>query len=134
MKSIARRVSDGRMLGLIKAWLEMPVEEDDGKGGKRRTNRARRERKGTPQGPPMTPQTQKITFAIGVASSVRFRRTRAAFGRVRDRNGMANGDHILADLHLIHEEPDNTLPVGDVRGFGGQAQPIQESPSGFRPA
>ena len=25
MKSIARRVSDGRMLGLIKAWLEMPV-------------------------------------------------------------------------------------------------------------
>ena len=29
MKSIARRVSDGRMLRLIKAWLEMPVEEDD---------------------------------------------------------------------------------------------------------
>ena len=40
LKSVARRVSDGRMLGLIKAWLEMPVEEDDGKGGKRRTNRA----------------------------------------------------------------------------------------------
>ena len=31
MKSIARRVSDGRMLGLIKAWLEMPVMEEDGK-------------------------------------------------------------------------------------------------------
>ena len=30
MKSIARRVSDGRMLGLIKAWLEMPVEESSG--------------------------------------------------------------------------------------------------------
>ncbi len=29
MKSIARRVSDGRMLGLI-AWLEMPVIEEDG--------------------------------------------------------------------------------------------------------
>ena len=56
MKSLARRVSDGRMLGLIKAWLEMPVEEDDGKGGgKRRTNRARRERKGTPQGSPISP-------------------------------------------------------------------------------
>ena len=55
MKSIARRVSDGRMLGLIKAWLEMPVEEDDGKGGKRRTNRARRERKGVPQGAPISP-------------------------------------------------------------------------------
>ena len=55
MTSIARRVSDGRMLGLIKAWLEMPVEEDDGKGGKRRTNRARTERKGTPQGSPISP-------------------------------------------------------------------------------
>ena len=32
MKCIARRVSDGRMPGLIKAWLEMPVEEDDGEG------------------------------------------------------------------------------------------------------
>ena len=49
LKSFARRISDGRMLKLIKAWLEMPVEEDDGEGGKRRTNRARRERKGTPQ-------------------------------------------------------------------------------------
>ena len=55
MKSLARRISDGRMLGLIKAWLEMPVEEDDGKGGKRRTNRARKERKGTPQGSPISP-------------------------------------------------------------------------------
>ena len=33
MKSIARRVSDGRMLGLTKAWLKMPVIEEDGKGG-----------------------------------------------------------------------------------------------------
>ena len=40
---------------VIKAWLEMPVEEDDGKGGKRRTNRTRRERKGTPQGSPISP-------------------------------------------------------------------------------
>ena len=55
MKSVARRVSDGRTLGWIKLWLEMAVEEDDGKGGKRRTNRARRERKGTPQGAPISP-------------------------------------------------------------------------------
>ena len=43
------------MLGLIKAWLEMPVEGDDGEGGKRRTNRARRGRRGTPQGAPVSP-------------------------------------------------------------------------------
>ena len=48
MRCFARRISDGRILKLLKAWLEMAVQEDDGKGGKRRTNRARRERKGTP--------------------------------------------------------------------------------------
>ena len=60
LKSFARRVSDGRMLKLIKAWLEMPVEEDDGKGGKRRTNRARKERKGTPQGAPISPLASNL--------------------------------------------------------------------------
>ena len=60
MKSIARRVSDGRMLRLIKAWLEMPVVEEDGEGGTRRTNRARRERKGTPQGAPISPLLSNI--------------------------------------------------------------------------
>ena len=54
MRSVARRVSDGRVLGWIKAWLEMAVEEDDGHGGRRRTNRARREHKGTPQGSPIS--------------------------------------------------------------------------------
>jgi len=60
MKSVARRVSDGRMLGLIKAWLEMPVVEEDGTGGTRRTNRARKERKGTPQGAPISPLLSNI--------------------------------------------------------------------------
>ena len=55
LRSNARRVSDERMLGWVKAWLEMAVEEDDGRGGRRLTNRARRERKGTPQGSPNTP-------------------------------------------------------------------------------
>ena len=54
MKSVARRISDGRVLGWIRVWLEMAVEED-GRGGRRRTTRARRERKGTPQGAPISP-------------------------------------------------------------------------------
>src|SRR5436309_6576349 len=33
MKSVARRVSDGAMLHLIKMWLETPVEETDERGG-----------------------------------------------------------------------------------------------------
>ena len=48
------------MLGLIKAWLEMPVIEEDGKGGSRRTSRARKERKGTPQGAPISPLLSNI--------------------------------------------------------------------------
>ena len=68
LKSVARRVSDGRMLGWVKAWLEMAVEQDDGRGGKRRTNRARRERKGTPQGSPVSPLLSNIymrRFVLG---------------------------------------------------------------------
>ena len=51
--SLTRCLSDGRLLGWLKAWLEIAVEEDAGPGGPRRTNRARRERKGTPQGTPI---------------------------------------------------------------------------------
>jgi len=55
MKAVARRVSDRHLLGLIKAWLEMPVEEFDERGRKRRTTRNRDEGKGTPQGAPLSP-------------------------------------------------------------------------------
>jgi RNA-directed DNA polymerase len=55
MKSLARRVSDGAMLALIKSWLEMAVEEEDGKGGKRRTTLNKDSARGTPQGAPISP-------------------------------------------------------------------------------
>jgi RNA-directed DNA polymerase len=54
MKSVARRVSDGRLLGLIKVWLETPVEEQDERGRKRRTTRHKDEGQGTPQGAPLS--------------------------------------------------------------------------------
>ena len=68
IRSIARRVSDGRMLGWIKMWLEMAVIEDDGKGGKRRTNRARRERKGTPQD--TAPHSESAALAAARAADL----------------------------------------------------------------
>jgi len=55
LKTVARRVCDGTLLGLIKAWLEMPVEECDERGRKQRTTRNRDEGKGTPQGAPLSP-------------------------------------------------------------------------------
>jgi RNA-directed DNA polymerase len=55
MKSVARRISDGRVLGLIKAWLQTPVEEVDERGRKHRTTRNRDEGRGTPQGAPLSP-------------------------------------------------------------------------------
>ena len=60
LRSVARRVSDGRLPGWVKRWLEMAVVEDDGKGGQRCRNRARRERKGTPQGAPISPLLSNV--------------------------------------------------------------------------
>ncbi len=80
MKCFARRISDGRMLKLLKAWLEMPVEEDDGKGGVRRSSRARRERKGTPQGSPFSPLASNLymrRFVLGWKTLGYARRFRA---------------------------------------------------------
>ena len=55
MKSVARRVSDGSLLALIKRWLEAPVEESDERGRKRRTTRNKDEGRGSPQGAPLSP-------------------------------------------------------------------------------
>jgi RNA-directed DNA polymerase len=55
MKTVARRVCDGSVLGLIQAWLKMPVEECDERGRKQRTTRNKDEGRGTPQGAPLSP-------------------------------------------------------------------------------
>jgi len=50
MKCVARRVSDGRVLSLVKGWLEAAVEETDDQGKTTRTTRNKDEGRGTPQG------------------------------------------------------------------------------------
>src|ERR1700680_185144 len=67
LNSVARRVVDGAMLHLIKMWLEAPVEETDEHGNKRRSTRNRDDGRGTPQGAPSTPLTQKVIWASCLA-------------------------------------------------------------------
>ncbi len=55
MMSIARRISDRHVLALIKQWLVAPVEEIDKRGRRHRTTRAKNEKRGAPQGSPISP-------------------------------------------------------------------------------
>jgi len=68
LKSVARRVSDRRMLHLVKMWLEAPVEEVDERGRKKITTRNKDEGKGTPQGAPISPLLSNLEmrrFVLG---------------------------------------------------------------------
>ena len=55
MKSLARRISDRHVLALIKQWLVAPVEEIDKRGLRHRTTRAKDDKRGAPQGSPLSP-------------------------------------------------------------------------------
>ena len=55
MLCVARRVVDGKVLGLVKSWLECTVEEIDPKGRGTRTTVSRDTGRGIPQGAPISP-------------------------------------------------------------------------------
>ncbi len=62
LRSVARRVSDGAVLHLIKMWLKVPIEEYSDRG---KPTRKRPGNRGTPQGgvitpPTMFPKTSKV--------------------------------------------------------------------------
>jgi hypothetical protein len=55
LQCVVRRIVDRHILRLIKAWLVAPVDEDDGKGGTTRSRANRDNKRGTPQGSPISP-------------------------------------------------------------------------------
>src|SRR6266853_1233071 len=68
LKSVSRRIVDRRVLHLIKMWLDCPVEETDERGRKTRTTEARDNRRGIPQGSPLSPLLANIymrRFVVG---------------------------------------------------------------------
>jgi group II intron reverse transcriptase/maturase len=68
LRSVSRRVSDRHLLALIARWLETPVEEIDERGRPHRTTRARDEKRGTPQGAPISPLLSNLymrRFVLG---------------------------------------------------------------------
>jgi group II intron reverse transcriptase/maturase len=68
LRSLARRISDGAMMHVLKQWLCMAVEEEDERGRKHRTTRNRDEGKGTPQGAPISPMLSNLymrRFVLG---------------------------------------------------------------------
>lgn len=68
LRSVARRVVDRQMLHLIRMWLTAPVEETDRRGNQQRTTRNRDEKRGIPQGSPLSPLLSNVymrRFVLG---------------------------------------------------------------------
>jgi RNA-directed DNA polymerase len=59
MKCVARRISDGKMLHLLKMWLKVPVEERDDQGNRHMTG-GQGSTQGTPQGGVISPLLANI--------------------------------------------------------------------------
>ena len=83
-KQLARRIVDRRVLQLLKLWLGCAVEETDDRGRTIRTTGAKDQRRGIPQGSPISPLlTGFFTEAGRVESGRRRRAVRRPDGRRR---------------------------------------------------
>ena len=82
LRSVVRHVSDGRLPGWIGTWPKMAVNEDDGHGGMRRTNRPRRERKCRRKARRSRPRSATSTCAASFGAGIRWATTGASARRL----------------------------------------------------
>lgn len=62
LRSLGRRISDGTVLSVIRAWLKAPVEEQKRGRGNSRTTEAKDASRGTPQGGVISPLLANLYF------------------------------------------------------------------------
>jgi len=113
---IGRKVTDGRILALIKGFLEQSVME----GAKEWVPE-----QGTPQGAVVAPRTQKITFRFGWGS-VRRACWRPVDWADRQGDGVSNDDFVIANEDFLHEKPKDTLTFQHVKCIRRRSQPSEE--------
>jgi len=102
----AKRVKDKRVLKLLRAFLNAEVMEN---------GLVSPVAEGTPQGGPLTPRTQKITWHV-------FFSWHSGWCWVSgDRDGMPDLDRFFVDQNFLHHQPENLLPFGHVQGIRGAA-------------
>jgi RNA-directed DNA polymerase len=116
MAMIAARVSDKRLLKLIRSFLQAGVMED---------GLVSPVDEGTPQGGPITPLTQKVILIVWVVGSSVLGRNR------RNRNAVTNGDGLLADQDVFNQQSHDFLPFNDTKRFRRAAQASKECGESF---
>ncbi len=62
LRSLSRRIADGRVLSMIRTWLKAPVEEQKRGTGSNRTTKAKDNCRGTPQGGVISPLLANVYF------------------------------------------------------------------------
>src|SRR4030095_15233206 len=117
MKSLARRISDGQLLRLLKMWLKVPVAEPTAGGGWRFSG-GEGPTRGTPQGGVLTPPTQSQTLPGTEPCPIRD----SCIKNV-DRND-------IGDSTLMTYEGSAARPSGPVRrACESSAQPVAADPA-----
>ena len=107
MARMSKRISDKRVLKLIRRFLQAGVMEN---------GLVSPVDEGTPQGGPLTPLTQKVILTLWRLRSSVLRGTR------RHGNAVTNGDRIFADQNLFNQEAHDSLAFQDTKRFSSAAQ------------